>query len=78
MPFATLKQILDDFPKYASSIARRVSITPQLADEVLSNALKAQQGINAVWLNGAVVSDTDMSPFGCVLYLINFFASAGN
>ena len=67
-PFATLKQMLNDFPKYASSIVRRVAIDPDLKDEIFNNSFKAQQGTNVVWLNGGVVSHADMTPFRYIIY----------
>ena len=65
-PLSTLKQITQNFPKYASAIARRVTAQPELEKEVQSNHAKAQPGVNMVWLNGLVVPESDMNPFLCV------------
>jgi UDP-glucose:glycoprotein glucosyltransferase len=62
-PLKTLKSLSQDFPKYAASVARRVVIGSELRDEVRLNSRKAQAGVNAVWLNGASVSETQMNPF---------------
>lgn len=77
---ATLKQLSQSFPKYASSIARRVTVNEGLAEEVQSNMEKVQGGINAVWLNGAPINDDNMNPFSYVpsplhtSYKIDFMA----
>lgn len=65
-PLATLKQISQNFPKYATAIARRVTVQPELEEEVQSNNAKAQPGVNMVWLNGLVVQETEMNPFSYV------------
>ncbi|KAI0063832.1 hypothetical protein BV25DRAFT_1801498 [Artomyces pyxidatus] len=63
-PFATFKQLVQDFPKYASSIARRVVVNSSVATEVQANSFKVQLGVSSVWLNGAPVPDVHMNPFG--------------
>lgn len=60
---ATLRQLSQNFPKYAAALARRVDINPDLLEEVRRNSMKAQGGINAVWLNGASVPENQMNPF---------------
>ncbi|KAI0696066.1 glycosyltransferase family 24 protein [Cytidiella melzeri] len=60
---ATLLQISQNFPKYASAVARRVTVDPELEEEIQSNHAKAQPGVNMVWLNGMVVPETDMNAF---------------
>ncbi|KAI0042052.1 glycosyltransferase family 24 protein [Auriscalpium vulgare] len=62
-PLATLKQLVQDFPKYAASLARRVVVDGAITEEIAQNAFKIQPGAISVWLNGAVVSDGDMNPF---------------
>lgn len=62
-PLDTMKQLSQNFPKYASSIARRVTVDSKLEEVVASNQLKAQGGVNMVWLNGVIVSEKDMNPF---------------
>jgi UDP-glucose:glycoprotein glucosyltransferase len=59
----TLKRLSQDFPKYAASISRRVVTKSEIRDEIQANSRKARPGINALWLNGANVEDTQMNPF---------------
>ena len=59
----TLKQLSQNFPKYASTLARRVVIDENLQAELFQNNMKVQGGANAVWLNGVVVQEKDMNPF---------------
>lgn len=63
---STLKQVSQNFPKYASAIARRVSVNEELEEEVQTNHAMAQPGVSMVWLNGAVIPETDMNPFAYV------------
>ena len=66
-PLSTLRQLAQDFPKYATLISRRVlgddALEDGLIDEVLANQAKAPPGMNMVWLNGAIISENDMNPF---------------
>ena len=62
-PLRTLKQLVQDFPRYATSLSRRVVPRSSLQEEVASNSHKIQSGANAVWLNGAPVSADDMNPY---------------
>ncbi|KZT24849.1 glycosyltransferase family 24 protein [Neolentinus lepideus HHB14362 ss-1] len=68
-PLSTLKHLSQNFPKYATSIARRVIVNESLLEEVGNNQYKAQPGISAVWLNGNPVSEIDMNPFGLLKLL---------
>ncbi|KAI0073110.1 glycosyltransferase family 24 protein [Panus rudis PR-1116 ss-1] len=62
-PLATLKRIAQNFPKYASSVARRVVVDDNLQNEVTENHAKAQPGVSMMWLNGVVVPEKDINPF---------------
>lgn len=62
-PLTTLTQLSQNFPKYATSLARRVFVNSSVSDELHVNSLKAQGGINLFWLNGAVVEHKDTNPF---------------
>ncbi|TDL22772.1 hypothetical protein BD410DRAFT_769716 [Rickenella mellea] len=53
-----------NFPKYATSIARRVVINESLHNEIQDNQPKAQGGISMAWLNGLAIPETDMTPLG--------------
>lgn len=59
----TLKELSQNFPKYATALARRVTTDPALVEEVLANHLKAAPGINMVWHNGAMVDEKHMNPY---------------
>jgi UDP-glucose:glycoprotein glucosyltransferase len=61
-PLETLRQLVHDFPKYATSLSRRVVPQLGLLQEVASNSRKIQPGLSAVWLNGAQLSPDDMNP----------------
>ena len=63
---STLKQLSQNFPRYASSIARRVVISEELEEEVVNNQAKAQGGLNVVWLNGVQLTEADLNAFSCV------------
>ncbi|TFK48915.1 glycosyltransferase family 24 protein [Heliocybe sulcata] len=63
-PLATLQHLSQNFPKYATALARRVVVNESLLEEVGNNQYKAQPGISAVWLNGNPVSEVDLNPFG--------------
>jgi UDP-glucose:glycoprotein glucosyltransferase len=58
----TLTYLSQNFPKYATSIARRVHVNQSLAAEVSENGLKAQAGINMFWVNGAQIDEKDINP----------------
>lgn len=63
---AALKHLAQDFPRYASTLARRVVVTDALEREITANQAKAQGGVNVIWLNGAQLGDADMNPFSYV------------
>ena len=62
-----LEQLSQNFPKYASSVARRVSPKEELKDEIVMNARVAQPGVNAIWLNGLQLQDTQINPLSYVI-----------
>ncbi|KAG6918623.1 hypothetical protein DXG01_013034 [Tephrocybe rancida] len=68
-PLATLKQLSQNFPKYATTLARRVVVNSSLDEELQANGMKAQGGGHMFWLNGAFVSDKDINPFGLLRLL---------
>lgn len=63
-PLATLKQLSQNFPKYASPLSHRVIIDESLAEEVQDNRMKVHGGLNAMWLNGAALEEPDLTPLG--------------
>ncbi|KAH9037978.1 hypothetical protein EDB83DRAFT_2524557 [Lactarius deliciosus] len=54
-PLQTLKRLVHDFPKYATSLARRIVPQSGLLEEISSNSCKIRLGVSAVWLYGARV-----------------------
>ncbi|KAI9428853.1 UDP-glucose:glycoprotein glucosyltransferase-domain-containing protein [Lactarius indigo] len=62
-PLQTLKHLVHDFPRYATSLARRIVPQSGLLEEVSSNSYKIRSGMSAVWLNGAPVSLDEMNPY---------------
>jgi UDP-glucose:glycoprotein glucosyltransferase len=63
-PLRALIHLSQNFPKYATSVARRVTVDAVLLEELELNSVKAQGGINMVWLNGLVLQEGDINPFG--------------
>ncbi|KAI0628063.1 glycosyltransferase family 24 protein [Trametes polyzona] len=61
---ATLKQLAQNFPRYAGALARRVTVNQSLLNEVTENQQRAPGGASAFWLNGASVEEKDINPFG--------------
>lgn len=57
-----LEQLSQNFPKYALSVARRVSPKQELKEEVEKNGRIAQPGLNAMWLNGLQLQDAQINP----------------
>ncbi|KAF8069177.1 glycosyltransferase family 24 protein [Lyophyllum atratum] len=68
-PLVTLTHLSQNFPKYATSIARRVVVNTSLEAEIQANSVKAQGGTHVFWLNGAVIADKDVNPFGLLRLL---------
>jgi hypothetical protein len=46
------------------SMARRVNVSDELSEEVMSNEGMIGPGTNIMWINGAVLQDTEINPFG--------------
>ncbi|PPQ88795.1 hypothetical protein CVT25_010481 [Psilocybe cyanescens] len=63
-PLDVLTHLSQNFPKYATSLARRVVMNESIAEELHNNSLKAQRGINVLWFNGLQVEPKDINPFG--------------
>ena len=57
-----LEQLSQNFPKYASSVARRVTPKEELKEEIVTNARLAQPGLNAMWLNGLQLQEPQINP----------------
>jgi UDP-glucose:glycoprotein glucosyltransferase len=63
-PLSTLNHLSQNFPKYSTSLSRRVQVSPQIVGELASNSKKAQPGTNLFWINGARVEEKDVSVLG--------------
>ncbi|KAG6885729.1 hypothetical protein C0993_010556 [Termitomyces sp. T159_Od127] len=69
-PMQTLKHLTQNFPKYGLTLARRVVVNESVSNEIDANGLKVQAGMHVFWLNGAMIPDRDVNPFG-LLRLLN-------
>lgn len=63
-PLTALTHLSQNFPKYATSLARRVLVNSSVNAELVSNAQKVQGGLNLFWLNGQHVDPKDVNVFG--------------
>lgn len=63
-PLDTLRIISQDFPKYATSLGRRVGVNESVAEELHNNQLRVQAGGHAFWFNGAPMAEKDVTPYG--------------
>ncbi|KAI0786269.1 UDP-glucose:glycoprotein glucosyltransferase-domain-containing protein [Abortiporus biennis] len=70
-PLQVLKQLSQNFPKYASLLGKKVVVNDDVLQEMKRNANLAAPGVNMVWLNGNVVSEKDMSSVHALLRLLN-------
>ncbi|TFY57738.1 hypothetical protein EVJ58_g6843 [Rhodofomes roseus] len=68
-PLLILKQLAQNFPRYATSLARQVTVSAALAEEVENNQAVARGGTNVAWLNGVQLSEKDMNPFALLRLL---------
>ncbi|KIY49922.1 glycosyltransferase family 24 protein [Fistulina hepatica ATCC 64428] len=63
-PLATLKQLSQNAPVYASALARRVPVNESIAGELKHNTQLSNEGLNLMWLNGAILYESDINPWG--------------
>jgi len=68
-PLSALIQLSQNFPKYATSLSRRVVINESLADELHSNQLRVQGGVNLFWMNGVPIPEKEVNPLGLLRIL---------
>ncbi|KAF9648458.1 glycosyltransferase family 24 protein [Thelephora ganbajun] len=68
-PLVALEQLSQNFPKYASSVARRVNPKKELKEEIGGNARIAQPGLSAIWLNGLQLQETQINPLSLLKVL---------
>ncbi len=64
-----LRQISQNFPKYATSLARRVpEPSEDLRNEAVANEIMASHLFSGVWINGLKIAEKDLNPFGSVFF----------
>ncbi|KAF4586958.1 hypothetical protein EYR40_010976 [Pleurotus pulmonarius] len=68
-PLGALTQLSQNFPKYAPSLSRRVVVNDSVRQEIGTNQVQVQGGVNMMWLNGATVQDKDVTPFALLRLL---------
>lgn len=68
-PLTALIHLSQNFPKYATSLARRVVVNSSIAEELHRNSFAVQRGLNAFWLNGLQVDARDVNPFALLRLL---------
>lgn len=65
-PLSTLIHLSQNFPRHATSLSRRVTVSEDVEAEVQNNHAKVAPGGNMAWLNGMLLQEKDMNPFGWV------------
>lgn len=65
-PLSILKQLSQNFPRYATALARQVAVDAALAEEAADNQAVVRGGLNVAWLNGVQLAEKDMNPFAYV------------
>ena len=62
-PLTVLSHLSQNFPKYATSLARRVVANKNVTQELQRNSQKVQKGLNVFWFNGVLIDAKDVNPF---------------
>ena len=68
-PLTVISHLSQNFPKYATTLARRVATNKNVMEELHNNSLKVQKGLNAFWFNGVSVEARDVNPFALLRLL---------
>jgi UDP-glucose:glycoprotein glucosyltransferase len=63
-PLETFIALSQNFPKYATSIPRRVVANESITKELHENGLKVQPGMNVMWINGGMLDGKETEPLG--------------
>jgi UDP-glucose:glycoprotein glucosyltransferase len=64
-PVTLLRQLSQNFPKFASTLARRVGIPPaEVVEETDLKRIQFQADLNGVWLDGLQIPEADLNPLG--------------
>jgi UDP-glucose:glycoprotein glucosyltransferase len=72
-PLRTMSQLAQNFPKYATAIARRVTLTEDFKYELMGNNFLVQGGLNAIWFNGGNSPIADITPLRYVITVHTLF-----
>ena len=63
-PLDTLVQLAENFPLYATELARKIEINGELQFEMALNSRRVPKGTSLLWLNGKTIDDmTSFNPF---------------
>jgi UDP-glucose:glycoprotein glucosyltransferase len=68
-PLTVLSHLSQNFPKYATSLARRVVANKNVIQELHHNSLMVQKGLNVFWFNGVPIDGKDVNPFTLLRHL---------
>ncbi|KAG7094908.1 hypothetical protein E1B28_005714 [Marasmius oreades] len=72
-PIQVLTRLSQNFPKYLPLLngpnGPRIQISSELAEEIHNNQLRAQPGGNVMWINGQMIQDGEVNPFGLLKIL---------
>ena len=68
-PLAVLSHLSQNFPKYATSLARRVVADKSIVQELHNNSLRVQKGHSLFWFNGARIDAKDVNPLALLRLL---------
>ncbi|GJJ15034.1 hypothetical protein Clacol_009308 [Clathrus columnatus] len=68
-PLQALLDVSQNFPKYATTIGRGVTVSPEVLKEIEGNWQKLHFGFSSVWLNGVILQPHDVNVFGLLRLL---------
>lgn len=61
-----LRQLSQNFPKYANALARRVPTPPQeFEEEIAATRMQLPQGFSGLWVNGLLINEPDVNILRC-------------
>lgn len=62
-PLSLFRQLSQNFPKYATALARRVNEPPEeFLQEVTTLRMQLPEGYSGFWLNGQSIQETELNP----------------
>jgi hypothetical protein len=68
-PLDALKSVSQNFPKHMLPISRKIETSEDFEEEVRENSANIQPGMNLLWINGYLMQDESVNPFGFALFL---------